>query len=245
MTRSQLQDQVLSIINILLIMTIVYFLLFRVLHLTPDLINKHSWGESQYAMWASAYLREGYFFGVKEVDYFKPLINYVPIASIFAAEVSDHFNTNLVFTGRVISFLFSVLSVVYFNKLASIIFNDKFKAFVATVIFVVLPINMYYTGMFYNDPIHLFFIIYLTYLLFSKRNLERVKFYYSGVFIFTVLILLTKPTAAIIYGLPILYLNYDDWRNGRFDKKEFFCITSALSIAVVFFIVARVIYSDG
>ncbi|MBT8348471.1 MAG: phospholipid carrier-dependent glycosyltransferase, partial [Sulfurovum sp.] len=183
-----LQINILSLIDVLLVVTVVSFLLFRVLNLTPDLINKHSWGESQYAMWASSYLRDGYFFGVREVDYFKPFTNYIPIASYLAAAVSDLFATDLVFTGRMISFLFSVLSVVFFYKLAGIIFNDKFQALVTTVIFVVLPINMYYSGMLYNDPIHLFFIVYLTYLLFSKRDSAGIKFYYSSVFMLTILI---------------------------------------------------------
>ncbi|MBT8348470.1 MAG: hypothetical protein HKP62_03350 [Sulfurovum sp.] len=245
MINSQKQENIINTLNILLIVTIVYFLLFRVLNLTPDLINKHSWGESQYAMWASSYLRDGYFFGVREVDYFKPFTNYIPIASYLAASVSDLFATDLVFTGRMISFLFSVLSVVFFYKLVGIIFNDKFKALVTTVIFVVLPISMYYSGMLYNDPIHLFFIVCLTYLLYSKRDSAGIKFYYSSVFMLTILILLTKPTAAIIFGLPILYLSYDDWRNGRFDKKEFYCIMSALAIVVGFFIITRMTYSDA
>lgn len=245
MSYRQLHDGILYAINILLIVTIAYFLLFRGLNLTPDLINKHSWGESQYAMWASSYVKEGLFYGIREFDCFKPFTNYVPIASMFAAEVSDKFNTNLVFTGRVISFLFSILSVIYFRKTAKIIFSDDFKALVATVVFVVLPINMYYSQMLYNDPIHLFFIIYLTYIIFANRDQGEIRFYYSSVFIFTIAILLTKPTTAIIYGLPMLFLYYDDWRNARFDKKEFGCIISAFVIALCFILINRIIYADG
>jgi len=241
----ELLDGKFNVINTLLIAAIAYFLLFRGLHLTPDLINKHSWGESQYAMWASSYVKEGLFYGMREYDCFKPFTNYVPIASMLAAEVSDKFNTNLIFTGRVVSFLFSILSVIYFRKTAKIIFNDDFKALVSTVVFVVLPINMYYSQILYNDPIHLFFIIYLTYIIFSNRDHHVVKFYYSSIFVFTVAILLTKPTAAIIYGLPMLFLYYDDWRNTRFDKKEFICMTSAFVIALCFILFNRIIYADG
>lgn len=239
------QNDFLSLINALLVGSIVYFLLFRCLHLTPDLINRHSWGESQYAMWARSYINDGFMFGVKEVDYFTPFVNYIPIASFLAAEISQLFDANLVFTGRVISFLFSVLSVVYFNKLAHIIFNDKFKAIVSTVIFVVLPINMYYSGMIYNDPLHLFFIVYLTYLLFLKRSVSYVRFYYIGVVLLTILILLTKPTTAIIYGLPMLFLYYQEWKSGAFDKKEFICITLAFLIVAIFFVIARMMYPLG
>lgn len=239
------QNDFLSLINALLVGSIVYFLLFRCLNLTPDLINKHSWGESQYAMWARSYINDGFMFGVNEVDYFRPFVNYIPIASFIAAEISQLFDVNLVFTGRVISFLFSVLSVVYFNKLARIIFNDKFKAIVSTLIFVVLPINMYYSGMIYNDPLHLFFIVYLTYLLFFKRSDGYVRFYYSYVVLLTMLILLTKPTTVIIYGLPMLFIYYREWKSGAFDKKEFICIASVFFIVVIFFVVARMIYPLG
>jgi 4-amino-4-deoxy-L-arabinose transferase-like glycosyltransferase len=237
-------DYLYRAINLLLVSAIAYLLLFRFLHLTPYLINKHSWGESQYAMWAASYLKEGLFFGVKEVDYFKPLTNYIPLASIFAAALSDLFDTNLVFTGRVLSFLFTVLSVIYFKRVSKLVFKDDFKSLIATLIFVVLPISMYYTGMFYNDPIHLFFIVYITYLLLARRHKQQVAFYYYKIFICGVLILLTKPTTALILGMPTIYLFFIDYKSGELDKKEFLSLTVALLVSVIFFVVTRIIY-DG
>jgi 4-amino-4-deoxy-L-arabinose transferase-like glycosyltransferase len=245
MKTKNIQNDFLTLINSLLIVIIVSFLLFRCLNLSPDLVNKHSWGESEYAMWASAYIKDGFIFGMREVDYTMPFINYLPLASFLAAAVSELFDTDLVFTGRVISFLFSVLSVLYLYRLAKIVFDDKLKALLTALVFVVLPINMYYSGMLYNDPIHLFFIIYLTYLFFLKRDAGDIAYYYTSVTVLTLLVLVTKPTTAIIFSLPLLYFYYLEWKGGKFDKKEFTCIASALSLVAAFIVIARVMYPAG
>lgn len=245
MKSKNIQNEFLTLLNSLLVVIIVSFLLFRCLNLSPDLINKHSWGESEYAMWASAYIKDGFIFGMREVDYTMPFVNYLPVASFLAAVVSVLFDTDLVYTGRVISFLFSVLSVLYLYRLAKIVFDDKFKALVTALVFVVLPINMYYSGMLYNDPLHLFFIIYLTYLFFLKRDIGDIGFYYTGITVLTLMVLVTKPTTAIIFGLPMLYFYYLEWKGGKFDKKEFICIVSALSIVASFIVIARVMHPAG
>ena len=239
------QEDLVKWVNAALVATIAYFLLFRAFNLTPYLINKHSWGESQYAMWAAAYIKEGFIYGTKEIDRFSPFVNYLPIASFLAAFFSELFNTNLVFTGRVTSYLFSILAVLYVYRLAFVIFGDKFKALVTALIFVVLPLNMYYSGMIYNDPLHLFLIIYLTYLLISRRSGKDVPGYYSQVVVIAFLVLITKPTAAILFGFPMIYLYYREWKEGVFDSKEFVCISSVLSIVALFIIASRLLYPSG
>ena len=239
------QEDLIKWVNAALVAAIAYFLLFRAFNLTPYLINKHSWGESQYAMWAAAYLKEGFIYGTKEVDRFSPFVNYLPIASFLAAFLSELFNTNLVFTGRVTSFLFSILAVFYIYRLAFVIFGEKFKALVTALIFVALPLNMYYSGMIYNDPLHLFFIVYLTYLLISRRSGNDVSYYYSQVVLITLLVLITKPTAAIIFGFPMVYIYYKEWKEGIFDSREFICISTVLSAVALFILASRLLYPSG
>src|SRR3990172_13071408 len=102
--------------------------LYRFSHLNSDLIYKHSWGESQYAMWAKSYIQRGFFWGSMQVDSINPFVNYIPIASLITAFFVYLFHTDIVLTGRGISFLFSVLSAIYFYRLSYLFFSYLLKS---------------------------------------------------------------------------------------------------------------------
>lgn len=194
-----------KLLEITLIFLVIYWFLYRFFHLNGDLIFTHSWGESQYAMWTKAYLEKGFFFGKLEVDKLYPFSDYLPISAIITAALVKLMESDIVFTGRGISFIASILSAYYFYKLSFIIFNERIKAAVALYIFTVIPLNMYFSRTFFNDPIHLFFIIILFYVYFQNSLKEKVSYYNLKIGIIFSLILISKPTSIFICFMPILY----------------------------------------
>lgn len=219
-------------------------LFYRLLHIDNLLIYKHSWGESQYAMMAKAYIENGFFWGVLQTDKFSAFTNYIPISSLLAALFSYLFDTNLISTGRLISFLFSTLTVYYFFLMARTVLEDALKATIATLFFTSFPISMYYSKAFYNEPIHIFFIVIFLYVLFRGEYQPKGKWYHLQIFVSLSLVLFTKPTTILLLSFPLT------WHFWQIAKKDGLYLNKLLPFvlpvvfAVAFFGANRVLFAD-
>jgi hypothetical protein len=219
---------------------------YRLYNVDGLLIYRHSYGESQYALWAKAYIDEGLFWGIKEVDRYIPIVDYFPVASMLSALVYDMTGGDLIVIGRLVSVFFSIIACCYYYKYCLLLFNDKIMSAISLIIFVSLPINMYFSKTFYNDPLHLCFIIMFFYYLHSCFTDSSIK--WVGIKLTTsfFLILITKVSTAVMCIPVIGYFFFREMKQtGRIDNRKIIQLTLPLALVGAILAYSRYLHSDA
>jgi 4-amino-4-deoxy-L-arabinose transferase-like glycosyltransferase len=234
-----------ALVAALLLITII-LIVYRASHIDGLLIYRHSYGESQYATWAKAYLKEGFFWGIKEVDRFQPITDYFPLSSLVAAWVYGLIGGNLVAIGRTLSFLFSVVAALYYYRYALLLFKSRLVAAASLLIFTSLPINMYYSKTFYNDPIHFCCVVIFFYYLhrsFTDTRSRSDQILMTAAF---ALILLTKAST-VLMCLPVIgyFTVMELKKKGRVPYARLLPLILPLLLSAVILITPRLLHSDA
>ena len=144
--------------------TFYVYVLFIALHVFLFNVNVSEWGDSYRILRASEFIRQGSY----PIDEKRP-----PLFSIILSVRPD--SVDPVVWGRVVMFIFSVLSLYIFDKLTKIqVKNEKYRL-LALLLFIFNPVYLYWSIRIMAD-VPLSFICLLSFYLISKwKDLNYVK----------------------------------------------------------------------
>ena len=132
------------------------YLIFIVLHIFLFNINISEWGDSYKILRASEYIQDGSY----PEDEKRP-----PLFSIILSPRPDFINA--VTWGRGVMFVFSLITLVVFDKLVSLHIKDERYQKIALIFFVLNPVYLYWSLRIMADVPFSFFVL-LVFYLFSK-----------------------------------------------------------------------------
>ena len=213
------------------------FLLSIIIHLkgiNSPLLDFHSWRQTQTAMIARNYYRNDFNFFNPKLDWYGQESNKragteFPIFSFSIALLYKVFGYHDVL-GRYLAIFFSAISSVYFFLLLKKYFN-LWQSYISAIIFIVIPINIYFTRTIQPESLMLFSIIaglyhFVNYL---ENTDTKIHFILSLVFL-TIAVLVKLPSIYIL--LPIIYLSYQKWGNKVFKRIDIWLFNISLLICV-------------
>jgi hypothetical protein len=217
---------------------------FRLAHFDDALIYRHSYGEAQYAMWAKHYALHGPAFGVYQIDKFDPFSNYFPFAAFFAAAAAAWMKIDIVLAGRAVALFASAFAALGFFRLAKHMLRERVFALFATALFVAAPLNMYFSRLLYNDPLHLTAIIWLLVVFYDLGAPRSRRIPLLAVL--AALVVFSKPTTVLFCG-PVLAWNW--WRRrgteDRPSRGELIAVLAPVATAACFFTAIRLLFPAG
>src|SRR3989339_816933 len=213
------------------------FLLSIIIHLkgiNSPLLDFHSWRQTQTAMIARNYYRNDFNFFNPKLDWYGQESNKragteFPIFSFSIALLYKAFGYHDVL-GRYLAVFFSAISSVYFFLLLKKYFN-LWQSYISAIIFIGIPINIYFTRTIQPESLMLFSIIaglyhFVNYL---ENTDTKIHFILSLVFL-TIAVLVKLPSIYIL--LPIIYLSYQKWGNKVFKRIDIWLFNISLLICV-------------
>lgn len=117
--------------------------------------------------------------------------------------------------GRMISVIYSLLSIFFMFKIIESI-SDDFTAYVAAFFMAVLPFNVYYSRVILPEPLMILLTLISIYSFMNFiKNKKALSYIVSALTLS--LALLTKPYA-IFFTLPMAYLAFREWRFSLLKK---------------------------
>jgi hypothetical protein len=183
----------------------IYFI-FIFLHVALFNINVAEWGDSYRILRASEFIREGAY----PDDEKRP-----PLFSLILSVRPD--SVDAVMWGRVVMFIFSLLSFYIFEKLTKIqIKNDKYR-FLSLLLYIFNPVYLYWSIRIMADVPFSFFVLLVFYLISKWRALDYKKTallgFLSGLAILTrfegYLLLGSVFIAVIFHGKEINFKKFE------------------------------------
>lgn len=209
----------------LLILILIFCLAFvvRLYKIENPIADWHSWRQADTASITRNFIKQGFSPFFPKFDSVVSLNQYAnqnpdrfffaefPIYNILVYPLYKYFGVNVIYH-RLVSVLFSSLTIFSLFFLTKL-FSSTFVAYTASIIFALLPWNIYYGRVIMPDPLHVFFAV--TSLLFVSLWLKHQKTYLSVLAgLFYALTILTKPYGLVLL-IPISYLLLSKLLSGK------------------------------
>ena len=181
---------------ILFIFCSLFFFIFNIFFIEIPILEQHAFRQTQTALTAYYFIENGFSF-----DYDTPVIGYpwsipleFPIYQYIVAVVSSFFEISLTIAGRLISLIFSYLSVIpiYFS-LKELNFSKSNIFYVLTLIYTA-PLYIFWSGSFMIESTALFFSLCFIFCCLKISYKHNNVIYFMFGFIFLTLAFLQKIT---------------------------------------------------
>lgn len=216
-------------IYIILLITI----LARLFHINFPVMGWHSWRQSDTASIAKNFYENGY-------NILYPQVNWAGAGSGYVeSELHIYpFIVSLMYTvfgvndmwGRILSLIFSVLTVYGLYLVVRKIINEQ-TALWSSLIYAIIPLNIYYGRAFMPESTMLMCSVYSIYFFSEWLDKEKAK-YFICAWLFTCFAVLVKlPTLYI--GLPLLYLAFQKYRFSVFRNLKIYLLVIIVLVPVV------------
>ena len=214
---------VLSIFNdrnkLFLVFVFAVGLVVRTNHLLQP-INTGSWRESDISSIARNYERHGMNFLYPEIDWAGKSPSYAemefpvyPYLIAISHKLFGYYEP----TGRIISFIFSLLTLLVFIKLSRLIL-PKMAANISSAIFSISPINLFAAVAVQSESIMFFFYVWAVYLFYKWLQKDTLKLFIWSI-IALAMAILSKATS-IHLGLFFILLLFRKYKFDAFKKVK-------------------------
>ncbi|MBW6441658.1 glycosyltransferase family 39 protein [Patescibacteria group bacterium] len=209
------------------------YAVFLILHVVLFNINTAEWGDSYRILRASEYIRQGNY----PKDEKRP-----PLFSVFTSIRPA--SVDAVFWGRVVMFVFSVLSFFTFDKLTQIHIKREKYRILALFLFIFNPVYLYWSLRIMADVPLSFFVLLVFYLLSKWSDLNIKKIILLG--FICALAILTRFEGYILFGsafLAVIFFDQDISFKKLNVKKLFSVLLHNLSKAIILGLTTLVVIS--
>src|SRR3989339_2159553 len=200
--------------SVYILLSIVLFsIIMHLKGITSPLLDFHAWRQTQTAMIARNYYENGFKFFNPQVDWYGQESNKragteFPVFSFIIALLYKMFGMHDIL-GRFLAVFFSAMSSVYLFLLLRKYF-EFWYAYISTLIFIILPINIYFTRTVQPESIMLFSIISgLYYFINYLENPSKILQLIFSFVLLTIAPLVKLPSLYVL--LPIGFLAYNKW----------------------------------
>lgn len=191
-------------------------LLWRINNLFNPIIGDQSWRQADTAAMSRNYYENGFNFLYPQIDWGGNSKGYVesefPIYQYAVAVLYELFGVH-VSLGRILSIIFSLITIFFLYRIAAKYF-DKKTALWTCFIYSILPLNVFYSRVFMGEPLLLMSITIGIYYYSEWLDKEKISFYFISLLFISLACLIKIPTLYI--GLPLFYLS---WK--KYSKKVF------------------------
>lgn len=191
----------------------------RLLHVSSPLMDTHSWRQTQTAMFARNFYRNGMNIFKPQIDWDGEKPGYIEsefqLYPYIVALFYKLFGVNEMY-GRLVAALFSA-GAMLLMYLFSRLFLDVWGAWLALFFFVVSPLNVFFSRAFMPDSTMLFFSVGTVYFFTRWAMEDKMKWLWISC-AFAVFSFLVKIPSAHI-GFALFYLAMAKYSWGMFSKK--------------------------
>ena len=183
-------------------------LVFRLYHIDFPALGWHSWRQSDTAAIAKNLYENGFNFLYPQINWNANGTGYVEsefhIYPLIVSILYSVFGVNDMF-GRIVSLLFSLLTIYGIYILVRKILNENIAAW-SSFIYAILPLNIFYGRAFMPEAAMLMCSLYSVYFFNEWLEKEKIKYFLFAGFFTCFAVLIKLP--ALYLGLPLLYLSY-------------------------------------
>ncbi len=234
-------------VNIRIAAILLITFLTRLAGINNPILGWHSWRQSDTASIARNFFEYGFNILYPQINWGGSGTGYVEsefhiypfIVSLFYI-VSGADDA----VGRLISLLFSVLSVFGLYLLVKKFIDEK-TALWSALIYSILPLNIFYGRAFMPESMMLMCTVYAIYFFSEWLDRNNVK-YFILAWLFTALAVLIKLPALYV-GLPLLYLAIQKYRSGIFKQYPLYlmAVCILLPAALWYYHAHRLFFNGG
>lgn len=192
----------------------------RLYHVEYPYLDHHSWRQTFTAMIARNFYTNGFNVLRPEIDFngdhSSVVESELQITTFLTAILYIFFGVQD-WVGRIFPILFSILSAVYLFKLIKYRYNEKLALF-ATFVFVILPLNVFFTRVPMPESAMILFTI-ASFYHFSKYTKKENEKDFTLTLIFVSLAILSKLVALYLF-IPLFFVTYEKYRKKLFYNKR-------------------------
>lgn len=180
------------------------YAIFLIVHVALFNINVAEWGDSYRILRASEHIR----LGIYPEDEKRP-----PLFSIFTAmRIED---IDAILWGRVVMFIFSLLTFYVFDKFSKIFIKNEKYQFISLIFFIFNPVYLYWSLRIMADVPFSFFVLLFFYLISRWEKLNFLKLILLGLVCGLAILTRFEGYLLLISGLFAVIFH----REGIFNKK--------------------------
>jgi 4-amino-4-deoxy-L-arabinose transferase-like glycosyltransferase len=208
-------------------------LTIKLIHITYPVLGWHSWRQSDTASIARNFHENGYNILYPQINWGGTGTGYVEsefhIYPFIVALLYRVFGQHD-FLGRVVSLIFSILTVYGLYLLVRRYINEE-TALWSALIYTILPLNIFYGRAFMPEATMLMCSVYSIYFFSRWLDEEKTKYFLFTLIFTTLAILIKLPTMYL--GLPMLYLAFQKHRFGLFKNYRIYMLVVLIFLPVV------------
>ena len=204
----------------------------RVPHLTGPVDDPHSWRQCDTANYARAFHKDGINLlrpSVCWMGNYKTVVLEFPFPETLMAIAYNLFGPNIAYA-RLITLLFFMGSAIYLFFVVKYLFDDH-VAFIATAIYIILPLSLFYSRAVHVDFCAVFFAHAMVYYFLRGYEEKSLKFNLVGM-LAACMAFLVKAPYVFYFVLPLLCFMLT-----RFNLKKISCFLLLISVPVILFII--------
>ena len=191
----------------------------RIFNFSSPILGVHSWRQADTAAIARNFYENGYNFWYPQVDWGGNLTGYCqtefPIYSFLIAILYKFLGIHESI-GRLVSIVFSLITIYFLYKLCLEITKDQQLSFWSSFFYTIIPTNIYYSRTFQPESFVLMTGLSGIYFFYKWLKTDQKKYFYTSLILVT-LACLVKVVPAFYLSLPMIFLAWQ-----RFDRKMFF-----------------------
>ena len=189
-------------------LSVVILIALRCLHLGSEIDSPHDWRQCDTANYIRGFYRSG-------IDLLHPSVCWMGAADTVALEfplpeaivaLSYHLTGESIPVARLVFILFFIGNVVYFYKIVRMVFDSMIARY-STLIYLVLPLSIYYSRAIHID----FFVIFLTHAMayyYLKGVYERRWTFIALSSVLAGIASMIKIPYVLIWVLPLGYFTF-------------------------------------
>jgi len=206
--------------------------LLRIYNIQSPILGVHSWRQADTAAMARNFYTNGYNFLYPQVDWGGNLTGYCqtefPIYSFFVAILYKFFGVHESI-GRLISLIFSLVSIYFLYKFFLEVTKDKKLSFWSSFFYTIIPTNIYYSRTFQPESLVIMAAISGTYFFYKWIKNDNIKYFFLSSFLIC-LACLVKVVPAFYLALPLIYLAWQKFRFQIFSNLNLYLYVAIVII---------------
>lgn len=220
--------------------------ILRMINIFSPVSGWHSWRQSDTASIARNFYENGYNFLNPQINWGGSGTGFVEsefqVYPFIVSILYSVFGVNDVW-GRLVSVIFSVLTVLGIYLLVRKIINEE-TALWSALIYAILPLNIFYGRAFMPDSAMLICSVYGVYFFYKWVESDSIKhFILCGIFI-SLAALIKLP--ALYLGLPLLYIAYHKYGFNLFGKFKLYILALMIFLpAALWYYHAHQLFLNG
>lgn len=203
-----------------IVLILIVAIIPRVIKIFSPIIGAHSWRQADTAAIARNFYEYDMNILYPRIDWGGNTAGLVecefPIYQYLLATVYSLFGVDIIF-GRFLSIIFSLLTLFFIFKLILEFQNSK-VAFWTTLLYAILPLNIFYGRVVMPEPLLVLAISSGFYFYVRWLKNDKIYYYFISLLLISIACLIKPPTLYI--GLPMSFLAYKKFGKNFFIKPK-------------------------